>query len=80
MEDETGEKIKVDAQQADHKITTGKAEMKKLSLQENVTKMAKIKQLQQEAQALCDRERTRNEEVETYQSKVVWVIGLIHPV
>ena len=54
--------------------------MKKLSLQENVTKMDEMKQLQQEAQALHDCERTRNEEMETYQSKAVWVAGLIHPV
>ena len=46
LEDDTGDKIKEDAQQADQKITTAKAEMKKLSLQEKVTKMDEIKQLQ----------------------------------
>ena len=46
LEDVIGEKIKADAQQADQKITTAKAEMKKLSLQEKVTKMDEIKQLQ----------------------------------
>ena len=46
LEDETREKIKTDVQQADQKITAVKAEMEKLSLQEKVTKMDEIKQLQ----------------------------------
>ena len=48
-----------------------KAEMKKLSLQEKVTKIVEIKQLQQEVQDLWDQEGTRNEEVEVHQSEEV---------
>ena len=79
-EDDIGQKIKVDAHQVNQKITIVKEEMKKLSLQENVTKMDEMKQLQQEAQAIHDRECTRNDEMETYQSKAVRVTGLIQPV
>ena len=43
MEDNMRENIKADAQQVDQKITTTKTKMKKLSLQEKVTKMAEIK-------------------------------------
>ena len=62
---------------AKEKITAEKAEMKKLSFQEKVTKMVEVKQLQQEVQALCDQERTREMEVEAHQSKVAWLTGLI---
>ena len=48
LEDETREKIKEIVRQADEKITAAKAEMKKLSLKEKVTKMVEIKQLQHE--------------------------------
>ena len=43
LEDDTGENIKENVQQAGEKITTVKEEMKKLLLKEKVTKMAEIK-------------------------------------
>ena len=46
-----------------------KVDMKKLSLKEKVVKVVELKQLQQEFQALCDQECTRNDEVATHQSE-----------
>ena len=80
LEDDTGEKIKENAWQADNKITMTNPKMKKLPLKEKVTNIVEIKQLQQEVQALHDQEWTRNEEVVAYQLETSWVIGLIQPI
>ena len=63
MEDETGEKIKENAWQANEKITAAKAEMKKFLFKEKVKNMAEIKKLQWEVHVLHDQEQTRSEEV-----------------
>ena len=59
LEDETEEKIRENVCKAKEKVAAEKVEMNKLSFQEKVTKMAEIKQLQQEFQDLCEQERTR---------------------
>ena len=41
--------------------------------------MVEIKQLQQEFQALCDQERTREVEVEAHQFEAAGITGIIHP-
>ena len=46
LEDEAVENIKEEVQQADLKIATVKADMKKLSLKEKVAKVVELKQLQ----------------------------------
>ena len=48
LEDETTKNIRQSTREADEKISTAKAKMKKLPLQEKVTKNAEIKRLQQE--------------------------------
>ena len=77
LEYETGEKIRESTRQAEEKIIATKVEMKKLPFQEKVMKMVEIKQLQQEVQALCDQEWTREAEVEAHQSEAVQLTGLI---
>ena len=51
--------------------------MKKLSFKEKVMNMAQMKQLQQEVQALCDQEQTREADVEAHQSKATQITALI---
>ena len=48
LEDATVEMIRASMRKSDKKISVAKAKMKKFSFQEKVTKMAEIKQLQQE--------------------------------
>ena len=69
LENEAVEKIKEDARQADLKITTVKADMKKLSIKEKIAKVVELKQLQQEVKNLHDQEQKRNEEVVAQQTK-----------
>ena len=52
LEDETVEEIRCSSREADEKINTAKAKMKKLVLQQKVTKNVEIKRLQQEVQTL----------------------------
>ena len=80
LEDETRKNIKENMWRADEKITTAKAEMKKLSLKEKVKKMVDTKQLQQEVKFVCDEEYKRNNEIIEHQSEEKRVIGLLHPI
>ena len=56
MEDAIVESIRENRHAAEEKIATEKVDMKKLTFQEKVSKMTEIKRLQQEVQALQDRE------------------------
>ena len=80
LEDDIVEKIREDAWKANEKIIVVKTEMKKFPLKDKVTKMAEIKQLQQEVQALCDQERTREAEMEERQLEAVQLTLLIQHV
>ena len=80
LEDETMEKIKEYAPQADLKITTVNAYMKNLLIKERITKVTELKQLQQEEKTLPDQDKKRNDEVTEHQSEVERVIGLIQPI
>ena len=53
--------------------------MKNLPLQEKFAKIAKVKQLHQEVQALRDQEQTKNDGVAAHQSEAARVTGLIQP-
>ena len=79
LEDATIGNIRENVHKAKDKIIVVKEEMKKIPFQEKVSKMAEIKQLQQELQALHEQERTREAEVETHQLEATWLVGLIHP-
>ena len=69
MEDETMEKIKEYAQQTDLKITAVKEHMNNLSIKQRITKVTKLKQLQQEVKTLCNQEHKRNDEITEHQSE-----------
>ena len=63
--------------EVDEKISTAKVEMRKLPLQEKVTKNAEIKRLQQEVQTLHEQEQSREVEVETHQSEAKRITDFI---